>query len=78
MAPSPPSPPDGPPLGTNFSRRNAIAPLPPAPAFTRIVASSTKCMASASRIRRPLDAAPLRGRGAAGMMLAIVRGPERR
>ena len=29
--------PTGPPLGTNFSRRNAIAPLPPSPAFTRIV-----------------------------------------
>src|SRR5665213_1888879 len=38
--PRPPSPPDGPPRGTNFSRRNAIQPLPPSPAFTRIFASS--------------------------------------
>ena len=29
-----PSPPDGPPKGTNFSRRNAIEPLPPFPAMT--------------------------------------------
>src|SRR5580700_11144111 len=38
--PLPPSPPDGPPRGTNFSRRKAMQPLPPSPAFTRIVASS--------------------------------------
>src|SRR5215469_6752602 len=38
--PLPPSPPEGPPRGTNFSRRNARQPLPPLPAFTRIVASS--------------------------------------
>src|SRR5579864_1823255 len=38
--PLPPSPPDGPPRGTNFSRRNAMQPLPPSPAFTRILASS--------------------------------------
>src|SRR5271163_3766503 len=38
--PSPPSPPDGPPRGTYFSRRKARQPLPPSPAFTRIVASS--------------------------------------
>src|SRR6266436_5807516 len=38
--PLPPSPPEGPPRGTNFSRRNARQPLPPSPAFTRIVASS--------------------------------------
>src|SRR5262245_47801417 len=38
--PRPPSPPDGPPRGTNFSRRKARQPLPPSPAFTRIVASS--------------------------------------
>src|SRR4051794_10893395 len=65
-APSPPSPPDGPPLGTNFSRRKAIAPLPPAPAFTRIVASSTKCIGHAlprSAFRRRMDAGALRGRG---------------
>src|SRR5579884_423567 len=38
--PLPPSPPDGPPRGTNFSRRKAMQPLPPSPAFTRIFASS--------------------------------------
>src|SRR5450631_1459163 len=38
--PLPPSPPEGPPRGTNISRRNARQPLPPSPAFTRIVASS--------------------------------------
>src|ERR1019366_2749321 len=39
--PWPPSPPDGPPRGTNSSRRKAMQPLPPSPAFTRIFASST-------------------------------------
>src|SRR5271156_5971048 len=38
--PWPPSPPEGPPLGTNFSRRKAMQPLPPSPAFNRILASS--------------------------------------
>src|SRR3984957_9686727 len=38
--PRPPSPPEGPPRGTNFSRRKATHPLPPSPAFTRIFASS--------------------------------------
>src|SRR5947209_8370682 len=38
--PRPPSPPEGPPRGTNFSRRKAMHPLPPSPAFTRITASS--------------------------------------
>src|SRR5688572_9805943 len=32
--PRPPSPPSGPPIGTNFSRRNDVAPEPPVPAFT--------------------------------------------
>ena len=32
--PRPPSPPEGPPRGTNFSRRNAMQPFPPSPAFT--------------------------------------------
>ena len=32
--PWPPSPPSGPPLGTNFSRRKDIAPFPPSPALT--------------------------------------------
>src|ERR1019366_9303185 len=36
----PPSPPLGPPRGTYFSRRKARQPLPPSPAFTRILTSS--------------------------------------
>src|SRR5215216_1759567 len=32
--PRPPSPPSGPPMGTNFSRRNELAPDPPVPAST--------------------------------------------
>src|SRR5216684_5776090 len=42
--PLPPSPPEGPPRGTYFSRRNAIQPLPPSPALTRILASSINMM----------------------------------
>src|SRR5258708_4622150 len=38
--PWPPSPPEGPPLGTNFSRRKAMQPFPPSPALMRILASS--------------------------------------
>src|ERR1035438_1402885 len=38
--PRPPSPPLGPPRGTYFSRRKARQPLPPSPAFTRILTSS--------------------------------------
>src|SRR5687767_6453203 len=38
--PAPPSPPEGPPFGTNFSRRKATQPLPPSPALTRMVAWS--------------------------------------
>src|SRR5215510_13354290 len=38
--PRPPWPPEGPPRGTNFSRRKAMQPFPPSPAFTRILASS--------------------------------------
>src|SRR5579872_897424 len=38
--PLPPSPPDGPPCGTYFSRRKARQPFPPSPAFTRMMTSS--------------------------------------
>src|SRR5271155_2243838 len=38
--PLPPSPPEGPPRGTYFSRRKAMQPFPPFPALTRIFASS--------------------------------------
>src|SRR5882762_6039772 len=41
LPPLPPSPPEGPPRGTYFSRRKATQPLPPLPAFTNILASST-------------------------------------
>src|ERR1700722_4689740 len=40
LPPWPPSPPLGPPRGTNFSRRNARQPLPPSPAFTVMRTSS--------------------------------------
>src|SRR5688572_22899982 len=40
LPPRPPSPPEGPPRGTNFSRRNAALPSPPLPAWTWILASS--------------------------------------
>src|SRR5437867_3183255 len=39
-SPGPPSPPQGPPRGTYFSRRKATQPFPPPPALTRIFASS--------------------------------------
>src|SRR4029079_10479692 len=39
--PWPPSPPLGPPRGTNFSRRNARHPRPPLPASTWMSTSST-------------------------------------
>src|SRR5438093_7894230 len=47
--PRPPSPPSGPPMGTNFSRRNELAPDPPVPASTRTTTRSmnmyVRCMA---------------------------------
>src|SRR5579863_2206414 len=44
--PLPPSPPEGPPRGTYFSRRNATQPLPPSPPFTMIFASSANTAGS--------------------------------
>src|SRR5579875_2300119 len=41
LRPSPPSPPLGPPRGTNFSLRKATQPFPPLPDATWIRASST-------------------------------------
>src|SRR5215469_1534211 len=41
LPPSPPSPPSGPPMGMNFSRRKLTTPLPPLPAITLMMASST-------------------------------------
>src|SRR5437660_1469290 len=49
--PRPPSPPLGPPRGTYFSRRNARHPLPPSPAFTVILASSTSIKKAAGAQR---------------------------
>src|SRR5437879_4287338 len=46
LPPRPPSPPEGPPRGTYFSRRNATQPFPPSPAFTEIFASSTNILHS--------------------------------
>src|SRR5207244_9693805 len=43
VPPLPPSPPEGPPRGTNFSLRKATAPGPPSPAFAEISASSMNC-----------------------------------
>src|SRR5690348_6303 len=43
--PWPPSPPLGPPNGMNFSRRKLTQPLPPSPAWTLMIASSTNFMA---------------------------------
>src|SRR5579863_3528488 len=45
LPPCPPSPPEGPPRGTYFSRRNATQPFPPPPALTEIRASSTNMLA---------------------------------
>src|SRR5690242_14240140 len=52
--PSPPSPPAGPPRGTLSSRRMALDPMPPSPAFTWIVASSMNCTARADLARNNL------------------------
>src|SRR6476469_6458935 len=54
--PRPPSPPEGPPRGTYFSRRNARQPLPPSPALMRMRASSRNCIEKLSPGygRRPL------------------------
>src|SRR4030095_7742561 len=50
--PRPPSPPEGPPKGTNFSRRNATTPLPPFPATAFTRHSSTKRTAAPYHSRR--------------------------
>src|ERR1700693_2737457 len=47
--PRPPSPPLGPPRGTYFSRRKARHPLPPSPAFTRILTSSINMLVGSGR-----------------------------
>src|SRR5512134_1629501 len=52
LPPRPPSPPSGPPRGTYFSRRNDTAPLPPSPAYTSMIASSTNF--TAPRVQQSL------------------------
>src|SRR5450756_567812 len=52
--PWPPSPPSGPPLGTNFSRLKWATPSPPLPAWTSILASSMNFMVGlAQQIKKP-------------------------
>src|SRR5215469_18949119 len=58
LPPWPPSPPSGPPKGTNFSRRKLTLPRPPWPAWTLIRASSTNFMGDAARAP-PAPARPL-------------------
>src|ERR1700679_261388 len=53
--PLPPSPPLGPPCGTNFSRRNARQPLPPSPALIVILTSSTSMKKAAEASGRTLS-----------------------
>src|SRR5688572_19821852 len=53
--PAPPSPPEGPPFGTNFSRRKATQPLPPSPALTRMVAWSINVIVAGSARGVPTD-----------------------
>src|SRR3954447_17239648 len=86
--PLPPSPPEGPPRGTNFSRRNARQPLPPSPAFTRIIASSMNMDAESQAGTDPAQnhiqyigqsrrrSGPLKGRNEA--VPEMERGPGRR
>src|SRR5436305_14396632 len=54
--PRPPSPPEGPPRGTNFSRRNAMQPLPPSPPRTRTSAESMNMDVKLSAVSHQLSA----------------------
>src|SRR5262245_15112173 len=53
LPPRPPSPPEGPPRGTNFSRRNAALPSPPLPACTWMVASSMNFIWGSAQTKKP-------------------------
>ena len=55
----PPSPPEGPPAGTYFSRRKAQMPSPPRPALTAILAWSMNCTARWSILHSSLSGQPL-------------------
>src|SRR5690242_4997043 len=63
--PRPPSPPEGPPRGTNFSRRKAMHPLPPSPALIRMIASSINMLSilivQAKKAIRRREEAPRKG-----------------
>src|SRR6266849_10317166 len=80
--PRPPSPPEGPPRGTYFSRRNAMQPLPPSPAFTRILASSINMMCNREnfaptkkpRLEAEADKCPVETRRAASPTMSTKTG----
>src|SRR5437899_9804993 len=59
LPPRPPSPPLGPPRGTNFSRPNARHPLPPSPAFTLILTSSINMLRKMEKGPRGYNRRPL-------------------
>ena len=63
----PPSPPLGPPRGTNFSRRKLTQPRPPSPAFDEEVDLVEEHQAFGARVRRPVRSGrsgrAARGRG---------------
>src|SRR5580658_2454791 len=65
LPPSPPSPPSGPPKGMARSRRKLTQPLPPSPASTRMLASSTNFIGSWPKIKAPAGAFILRLRALA-------------
>ena len=52
-APSPPSPPFGPPKGLYFSRLKETRPLPPFPAFNLIFTLSINCIILLNKIKGP-------------------------
>ena len=54
LAPFPPLPPFGPPIGSHFSRRKEVQPSPPLPAITLIVSSSTNILSPILFLLLPL------------------------
>ena len=46
LLPLPPFPPSGPPIGTNFSLRKEVHPIPPSPAINLTLTSSTNILSS--------------------------------
>src|SRR5688572_16235829 len=83
LPPRPPSPPEGPPRGTNFSRRNAALPSPPLPACTWMVASSMNFMLAGNKKALPTPAGLFAESGrrlcrehAHGFLVAVALGRE--